>query len=168
MTNKSSRINKSQSERRRKISRLGLLFIVLFLVGMIGAAYLIFNQKSTNSPDGSNLAMITTTSGLKYQEIVVGTGQQTKLGDTVIVNYTAWLTNGTKINSSLDSGQPYEFLLGSSQVIPGFKEGVIGMRVGGKRKLTVPPNLAFGELGASQIIGPNATLFFEVELIGIK
>jgi FKBP-type peptidyl-prolyl cis-trans isomerase len=115
-----------------------------------------------------NLGMTTTASGLKYKDLVVGTGPEVKSGDTIRVNYTAWKEDGSKINSTLDSGEPYEFVWGLGHSIPGWEEGIDGMRVGGKRKLVIPPNLAFGETGASQVIGPNETLVFEVELLEIK
>jgi FKBP-type peptidyl-prolyl cis-trans isomerase len=115
-----------------------------------------------------NLGMTTTESGLKYKDLVVGTGPEVKSGDTIRVNYTAWLEDGTKINSTQDGGEPYEFVWGLGHSIPGWEEGINGMRVGGKRKLVIPPNLAFGETGASQVIGPNETLIFEVELLSIN
>jgi FKBP-type peptidyl-prolyl cis-trans isomerase len=85
----------------------------------------------------------------------------------VRVHYTGWLTDGTKFDSSLDRGQPFRFVLGEGQVVQGWDEGVEGMRVGGRRKLTIPPNLGYGEAGAGGVIPPNATLIFEIELVGI-
>jgi FKBP-type peptidyl-prolyl cis-trans isomerase len=111
---------------------------------------------------------ITMPSGLKYEELKVGDGAVAETGTTVSVHYTGWLTNGTKFDSSLDRGQPFSFRLGTGQVIRGWDEGVKGMRVGGKRKLTIPPDLGYGEAGAGGVIPPNATLLFEVELLGVR
>jgi len=105
----------------------------------------------------------TTLSGLQYYDIIVGDGDEAKAGDTVSVDYTGWLTDNVKFDSSLDSGLPFTFTLGSGQVIPGWEEGLIGMRVGGKRQLVIPSDLAYGDSG-SGLIPPGATLIFEVEL----
>jgi peptidylprolyl isomerase len=112
--------------------------------------------------------METTASGLQYEEIQVGTGVQPKKGDVVQVHYTGWLTNGTKFDSSRDRGEPFEFKLGAGRVIKGWDEGVASMKVGGKRKLVLPPDLAYGSRGAGGVIPPNAELVFEVELLGIQ
>lgn len=111
--------------------------------------------------------VVTTASGLKYEDLNVGDGTQAERGNRVSVHYTGWLTDGTKFDSSLDRGQPFQFRLGEGQVIRGWDEGVAGMRVGGKRKLTIPPNLGYGEGGAGAVIPPNATLVFEVELLSV-
>jgi FKBP-type peptidyl-prolyl cis-trans isomerase len=105
---------------------------------------------------------------LKKEDIVVGTGAEAKAGNTVSVHYTGWLTDGTKFDSSVDRGQPFEFRLGTGAVIQGWDVGVAGMKVGGKRKLTIPPELAYGPAGAGPLIGPNATLVFDVELLAVK
>jgi FKBP-type peptidyl-prolyl cis-trans isomerase FkpA len=111
---------------------------------------------------------VTTASGLTYEDIVVGKGAVAKAGDRVEVHYTGWLTDHTKFDSSRDRNVPFVFPLGAGQVIPGWDQGVAGMKVGGKRKLTIPPNLGYGASGAAGVIPPNATLIFEVELLGIK
>ncbi len=111
---------------------------------------------------------VTMPSGLKYQDVVVGTGAEATAGRTVSVHYTGWLTNGTKFDSSVDRGQPFQFSLGAGQVIRGWDEGVAGMKVGGKRKLTIPPDLGYGARGAGGLIPPDATLVFDVELLGVN
>ena len=111
---------------------------------------------------------ITTSSGLQYIDQVVGTGDTATSGQTVSVHYTGWLTNGKKFDSSVDRGQPFSFRLGVGQVIKGWDEGVQGMKIGGKRKLTIPSNLGYGARGAGGLIPPHATLVFDVELLGLQ
>jgi peptidylprolyl isomerase len=111
---------------------------------------------------------VTTRTGLKYQDLVMGTGPTPKAGDTVIVHYTGWLTNGKKFDSSVDRNQPFSFVLGRGQVIKGWDEGVASMHVGGKRKLIIPPDLAYGAQGYPGAIPPNSTLIFQVELLRIR
>ena len=111
---------------------------------------------------------ITTGSGLKYVDLQEGTGEEARAGHNVSVHYTGWLENGTKFDSSLDRRSPFSFRLGGGQVIRGWDEGVAGMKVGGKRKLTIPSDLGYGARGAGGVIPPNATLIFEVELLGVK
>jgi FKBP-type peptidyl-prolyl cis-trans isomerase FkpA len=105
---------------------------------------------------------------LKIEELVVGTGDEAKKGQTVSVHYTGWLTDGTKFDSSKDRGQPFQFPLGRGHVIQGWDQGVQGMKVGGKRKLTIPPEMGYGAEGAGGVIPPNATRVFEVELLGVR
>jgi FKBP-type peptidyl-prolyl cis-trans isomerase len=111
-------------------------------------------------------------SGLKYVDQKEGTGAEAKKGDTVEVHYTGWLYQdgkiGKKFDSSVDRKEPFVFMLGAGRVIKGWDEGVAGMKVGGKRKLIIPPDLAYGKRGAGQDIPPDATLLFEVELLKIK
>jgi peptidylprolyl isomerase len=112
---------------------------------------------------------VTTPSGLKYQDLVVGNGPMAEEGTPVVVNYTGWLTDGTKFDSSYDPGrQPFPFTIGAGNVIRGWDEGVKGMRVGGKRKLIIPPDLAYGARGYPPVIPPNSTLVFEVEFLSVK
>jgi FKBP-type peptidyl-prolyl cis-trans isomerase len=108
-----------------------------------------------------------TDSGLKYEDTVVGNGATAAAGQNVSVHYTGWLTDGRKFDSSKDRNDPFEFKLGAGQVIRGWDEGVQGMKIGGTRKLTIPPQLGYGARGAGGVIPPNATLVFEVELLGI-
>ncbi|MDH4080689.1 MAG: FKBP-type peptidyl-prolyl cis-trans isomerase [Nitrospira sp.] len=111
---------------------------------------------------------VTTPSGLKYLDQAVGTGEAAVAGKNVSVHYTGWLENGKKFDSSVDRGQPFSFPLGAGRVIKGWDEGVQGMKVGGKRKLTIPSDLGYGSRGAGGVIPPNATLIFDVELLGVK
>jgi FKBP-type peptidyl-prolyl cis-trans isomerase FkpA len=114
------------------------------------------------------MAEITTASGLVYEDTVVGEGAEAKAGQYVTVHYTGWLTNGSKFDSSKDRNDPFQFALGMRQVIGGWDEGVQGMKIGGTRKLTIPPHLGYGARGAGGVIPPNATLVFEVELLGLR
>jgi FKBP-type peptidyl-prolyl cis-trans isomerase len=107
------------------------------------------------------------TATLKYEDIKEGTGTEAKKGDNVEVHYTGWLTDGTKFDSSVGR-RPFTFRLGAAMVIKGWDAGVAGMKEGGKRKLTIPPELAYGSRGAGGVIPPNATLVFEVELLKVR
>ena len=112
---------------------------------------------------------VTTDSGLVYEDIKLGDGTLcTGRGQTAIVHYTGWLEDGTQFDSSRDRNKPFSFPVACSYVIPGWDEGVVGMQVGGVRKLTVPPQLGYGEKGAGGVIPPNATLTFEIELLEIS
>ena len=110
----------------------------------------------------------TTSSGLQYKDLVLGTGEAASAGRTAVVHYTGWLLNGTKFDSSVDRGTPFEFALGAGRVIKGWDEGVATMNVGGKRELIIPHDLGYGAQGAGGVIPPNATLKFEVELLELK
>ncbi|MBL7976638.1 MAG: FKBP-type peptidyl-prolyl cis-trans isomerase [Candidatus Kapabacteria bacterium] len=116
---------------------------------------------------GNTMKEVTTESGLKYVDEVVGTGAQPTKGQIVVVHYTGTLTNGNKFDSSKDRNQPFEFTLGVGQVIKGWDEGLSTMKVGGKRKLIIPPNLGYGSQDMG-VIPPNSTLVFEVELLNVK
>ncbi|MDR3608299.1 MAG: FKBP-type peptidyl-prolyl cis-trans isomerase [Oligoflexia bacterium] len=104
---------------------------------------------------------------MKSEDLQVGNGAEAAAGKTVTVHYTGWLTNGTKFDSSVDRKQPFSFKLGAGQVISGWDQGVAGMKVGGKRRLTIPPQLGYGARGVGPI-PPNSTLVFEVELLGVQ
>ena len=112
--------------------------------------------------------MPTTPSGLIIDDLVLGNGAAATAGQKVTVHYTGWLIDGTKFDSSKDRNDPFDFPLGAGRVIKGWDEGVAGMKIGGKRKLTIPPALGYGARGAGGVIPPNATLVFEVELLGVQ
>jgi peptidylprolyl isomerase len=121
---------------------------------------------------GAPMTEKTTASGLRITDTTVGTGASPTKGQTCMMHYTGWLyndgTKGKKFDSSLDRGQPFEFKIGQGQVIGGWDEGVASMKIGGKRTLIIPPALGYGARGAGGAIPPNATLMFDVELLGVK
>lgn len=141
-----------------KSSTISSLVVLLMLTSLLGVG---------GSMAESNQE-ITTPSGLKYVDQVVGTGEVAVAGKTANVHYTGWLESGKKFDSSVDRGQPFSFPLGAGRVIKGWDEGVQGMKVGGKRKLTIPSDLGYGSRGAGGVIPPNATLIFDVELLGVR
>lgn len=128
----------------------------------------VVGQGEPAQSDATSAEVTVAPSGLQYSDLVVGTGEPARVGATAVVHYTGWLVDGTKFDSSVDRGTPFNFVLGQRQVIQGWDEGVGSMRVGGKRKLTIPSDLAYGDLGAGQIIPPGATLVFEVELLEVR
>jgi FKBP-type peptidyl-prolyl cis-trans isomerase len=125
-------------------------------------------KPATSGPTKMTGTPTKTASGLEYWDIKVGTGAVAQIGQHVKVDYTGWLTNGKKFDSSVGTGKPFEFMLGASQVIKGWDEGVAGMKVGGKRQLRIPPDLAYGKAGYSTVIPPNSTLIFDVRLVDVK
>lgn len=129
------------------------------------------SQNSTPAPlatESATLNPIAMNNDLVIEDIKVGTGDEAVAGKKVTVNYKGTLTNGTQFDSSYDRGTPFTFNLGAGEVIQGWDNGVKGMKVGGKRKLTIPPQLGYGERGAGNLIPPNATLIFEVELLKVE
>ncbi len=148
-------------------------YLWLALVLVAGVAVLCLVSFQSSADEKKEGKVVTTDSGLKYQDLKEGTGDAAKAGDVVQVHYTGWLTTdgttkGKKFDSSLDRGEPFKFKLGNGDVIKGWDEGVAGMKVGGKRLLVIPPALGYGARGAGGDIPPNATLLFEVELLKIK
>ena len=139
-------------------------YLMLVALVALGAAC-----AQSDSPTSSNEVNMdtyaTTPSGLQYKDMIVGSGEEARQGATAVVHYTGWLLDGTKFDSSLDRGVPFEFVIGRGQVIKGWDEGVGSMKVGGKRELVIPPNLAYGDRGVGGVIPPGATLKFEVELL---
>jgi len=123
-------------------------------------------RTSNSAPSKVEGPGVTTASGLRYWDIKVGNGPQPRNGDRLTVQYTGWLESGKKFDSSWDRHRPFEFRLGVDRVIPGWVEGLSTMHVGGKRQLRIPPQLGYGERGAGDVIPPNATLIFDVELLG--
>lgn len=142
--------------------QLALLCTALFLASCNTG------PKPATEPGDGTPKEVTTPSGLKYTDLVVGTGPSPAPGQVCVVHYTGWLTNGKKFDSSVDRGRPFEFPVGQARVIRGWDEGVATMKVGGKRKLTIPPDLGYGERGAGSVIPPNAILIFEVELLELR
>jgi len=122
---------------------------------------------NTNVPTKVTGDGVKTDSGLQYWDILVGTGAIAHDGDHVKVHYTGWFTDGKKFDSSVDAHQPYSFTLGKGDVIKGWDEGIAGMKVGGKRQLRIPPELAYGDAGYKKIVPPNAVLIFDVQLLSV-
>ena len=144
--------------------------LVLVVVAILGVACGSSSDLDSETISGVNMAdeIITTASGLQIKTIVVGTGDKAELGKTAVVHYTGWLLDGTKFDSSVDRGTPFEFPLGAGRVIRGWDEGVATMNIGGKVELVIPPDLGYGASGAGGVIPPNATLKFEVEFLDQK
>ncbi|CAG0961563.1 FKBP-type peptidyl-prolyl cis-trans isomerase [Geobacter sp.] len=154
----------------RSVEKLLVLF--LFITGVAIAACSDKDAKPSGEAKPATAAApasaVTTPSGLSYVDLVIGNGPQPTAGKPVKVHYTGWLENGTKFDSSVDRGEPFVFTVGAGEVIPGWDEGVLTMKVGGKRRLIVPSQLGYGAAGAGGVIPPNATLIFEVELLGAE
>jgi len=146
--------------------------IVLSLLGclLIATACAAQPKNATKSDTSKKeqATMVTTESGLQYEDIVVGTGDSPTKGKQVTVHYTGTLENGKKFDSSRDRNQPFQFTIGVGQVIKGWDEGVMSMKVGSRRRLTIPPALGYGAGGAGGVIPPNATLIFDVELLSVQ
>ena len=155
------------------------IFISIIIVAVLGVTLYVVFSGSSPKEVGKEVTAIRESefleeqakpadSGLKIEDVKIGTGAEAKNGRTVSVHYTGTLMDETKFDSSYDRGEPISFVLGQGQVIPGWEQGILGLKVGGKRKLTIPPNLAYGERGAPGAIPPNAILKFEVELVDVK
>jgi FKBP-type peptidyl-prolyl cis-trans isomerase len=145
------------------------LVITLFaLVGMTVGQTAPAKKPAAGGPTKVTGEPTKTASGLEYWDIKVGTGAVAQTGQHVKVDYTGWLTDGKKFDSSVGTGHPFDFMLGAGQVIKGWDEGVVGMKVGGKRQLRIPPDLAYGAKGYPGAIPPSATLIFDVQLVDVK
>ena len=141
------------------MKRLSLLFVLLTCAAL---------SQTDAGPTKVTGKGKTTSSGLQYWDIKVGTGTEAKQSDRVKVHYTGWLTTGKKFDSSVDAGTPFSFTIGKGEVIKGWEEGVAGMKVGGKRQLRIPPDLAYGERGYPGAIPANATLIFDIQLLAVQ
>ena len=144
------------------------LIIAAVAVVIIVAVVIVRAQTGTAAPTKVTGNGTTTPTGLQYWDIKVGTGDAAVTGKPVHVHYTGWLTTGKKFDSSVDRKEPFTFTLGAGEVIPGWDQGVKGMKVGGKRQLKIPASLGYGSRGAGGVIPPNATLIFDVELLGVE
>ena len=154
------------------------VILILAILALVAFAFtqtakkptrIVNRRPNTKAPSKVTGDGVKTDSGLQYWDIVVGTGKVAKEGDGVRVHYTGWLTNGKKFDSSVDAGRPFTFVLGNGEVIKGWDEGVAGMKVGGKRRLHIPPDLGYGESGTPDgTIPPNSTLIFDVQLLSIQ
>jgi peptidylprolyl isomerase len=145
----------------------GRMSVILAMVALC-ALPVLSAAESAKSPDKPDtVKAVTTASGLKYVDVKVGNGASPVKGKQVKVHYTGTLESGKKFDSSVDRNQPFSFVIGVGQVIPGWDEGVMSMKVGGKRKLTIPSKLGYGAAGAGGVIPPNATLLFDVELLDV-
>ena len=142
-------------------------YILIVIVALLIGGIWLFSKQPVPKITSTSKPMQKFTE-LKIEDTLVGTGAEVKSGDTVVMHYTGTLVDGTKFDSSLDIGRPFETQIGVGRVIKGWDQGVPGMKVGGKRKLYIPSSLAYGERGAGGVIGPNADLIFEVELLNIK
>lgn len=146
------------------------IFLIIIAFGVFASAIVwkSRNQQEVEKPQETGGEVKMDETKLEIEDLVVGTGEEAALGKQVTVHYTGTLLDGTKFDSSLDRGEPFTFNLGAGEVIKGWEEGLVGMKVGGKRKLTIPPELAYGERGAGGVIPPGATLIFEVELLKVE
>ncbi len=142
-----------------KLDKRVVIVVGILVLAIAGGAYWYFNNRSAGE--------VTTPSGLKYIDYVVGSGPNPTSGKRVRVHYTGTLADGTKFDSSVDRGRPFEFVIGVGQVIKGWDEGIATMKPGGRRKLIIPPDLGYGSNGTPRI-PPNSTLYFEVELLGVN
>lgn len=148
-----------------------LLFVMCFILVLGGVLFLNRNNDKAldeTVPVSQNTSVEADKTGLKVEDLKVGTGAEAVNGKKVTVNYTGTLTDGKKFDSSYDRNTPFDFTLGAGEVIQGWDMGVAGMKVGGKRKLTIPPALGYGEAGAGDVIPANATLIFEIELLKVE
>jgi FKBP-type peptidyl-prolyl cis-trans isomerase len=147
---------------------IALLALTSLVAAQTPAAHKTPAKSAATGPSKVTGEPTKTASGLEYWDIKVGTGAAAQTGMHVKVDYTGWLTNGKKFDSSVGTGHPYELKLGAGDVIKGWDEGIVGMKVGGKRQLRIPPDLAYGDKGFSTLIPPNSILIFDVQLVDAK
>lgn len=151
---------------------IALIIVIIFLGSKLIArnsqVSVADQNTSTDTTTNTNKNMDQNNQGLIIKDVVVGTGAEAKVGNLVAVQYTGKFADGKVFDSSIPRGQPIEFALGAGQVIPGWDQGILGMKVGGKRTLTIPAPLGYGANGYPPVIPPNATLYFDVELVGVK
>jgi FKBP-type peptidyl-prolyl cis-trans isomerase len=158
------------------MTKIGIVAIIAIVFTALAAFAQTTTQKpkvqvvhpNTNAPTKVTGDGVKTESGLQYWDIKLGLGSLAKTGDHLKVHYTGWLTTGKKFDSSVGTNQPFDFTLGQSEVIKGWDEGIVGMKVGGKRQLRIPPELAYGAAGHPPQIPENATLIFDVQLVAVK
>jgi peptidylprolyl isomerase len=144
---------------------LARFFLTVLLLGMASAAA--FAGKDQSPPEAAGKEVVTP-SGVKYVDLRIGEGGEAANGKIVEVHYTGWLENGTKFDSSRDRARPFTFRLGTGDALKGWDEGLLGMKVGGKRKLVIPPELGFGKQGVGSVVPPNAVLLYEFELLAVR
>lgn len=159
MSKQSIRAQRRQSRANRLLRQRIFLGLLAFFI-LVTIAVFAYTRSNTSDQNVSD-------TGLIIEDITIGTGPEAKVGDSVLVHYTGTFVTGQTFDSSLERGEPFAFTLGQRDVIQGWDEGVQGMKVGGKRKLIIPPELAYGETGYPPVIPANATLIFEVELVDI-
>jgi FKBP-type peptidyl-prolyl cis-trans isomerase len=154
------------------MSKEEIIILIIFTILVFSFLVFLFNNGKTDTSELASLETVVqkeeSKPELKIETMEQGQGAEVKNGDFLVVHYTGYLEDGTKFDSSLDRGEPFEFQIGKGYVIQGWEKGIIGMKVGEKRKLTIPPELGYGSSGSGGVIPPNATLIFEVELIEIK
>lgn len=164
-----------ENQENNSPAKTTLFALAVILILVVVALVIPTNKKKVEKVENTDNAetkesreVVDDVTELKIEDLEVGSGDEAVSGKEVTVHYTGTLTDGTKFDSSVDRGEPFTFSLGEGRVIQGWDEGLLGMKVGGKRKLTIPSDMAYGELGAPPVIGPNATLIFEIELLEVN